>query len=86
MKRMMSQISDENESRSLQHMKDIPQEDENVKILAILNSIILREYGLWTKAINSVPQDFPGILKTSSAMEICTEVAKRLGLKVIEAI
>ncbi len=56
-------------------MKDVPQEDENAKIRAVLDSIILREYALWTKAINSTPQDFPGILKTSSAIETCVEIA-----------
>ena len=65
-------------------MKDVPQEDENAKILAVLDSIILREYALWTKAINSIPQDFPGILKTSSAIETCIEVAERLELQVVE--
>lgn len=67
-------------------MKDIPLEDENAKILAVLDSIILREYALWTKAINSTPQDFPGILKTSSAIETCVEIAEHLGLQVVEPI
>lgn len=67
-------------------MKDVPVEDENAKILAVLNSIILREYALWTKAINSTPQDFPGILRTSSAIETCVEIAERLGLEVVEPI
>ncbi len=65
-------------------MKDVPQEDENAKIRAVLDSIILREYALWTKAINSTPQDFPGILKTSSAIETCVEIAERLGFHVVE--
>jgi len=65
-------------------MKDVPLEDENAKILAVLDSIILREYALWTKAINSTPQDFPDILRTSSAIDTCIEIAERLGLQVVE--
>ena len=65
-------------------MKDISLEDENANILAVLNSIILKKYVLWTKAMNSTPQDFPDILKTSSAMETCVEIARSLRLKVIE--
>ena len=67
-------------------MKDVPLEDENADILAVLNSIILREYALWTTAMNSTPQDFPGILKTSSSLETCVEIAECLGLQVVESI
>ena len=67
-------------------LEDVPLKDENANILAVLNLIILREYALWTTAMNSTPQDFPGILKTSSSLETCVEIAEHLGLQVVEPI
>jgi hypothetical protein len=62
-----------------------PQGTQNATLQIVLNSIILRESGMWQRATDSIPQNFIAILESAARMETCTEIASRLGIVVIDA-
>ncbi len=54
------------------------------EILDILNEITLREHNKWQEASSQC--DVPTILQAIASIKICSEIAKELGIRIIEPV